>query len=722
MVAAHPLGALAPLADYPQFIVAIRDGKVPVHPGTCTPHSAHDPAIWCTYEAAAEIVAAWGPQSFGVGFVLTEADPFACIDIDGALQPDGTWSALSHELCASLPGSVVEVSQSGRGLHVWLRASRMPAHTCKDTARHTECYHAGRYILLGTQAAGTMAADCPAIHDVVARYFPPSLAGAGAGDIPDDGPCAEWSGPADDDALLEIAMRSRSMAGAFGGKATFAQLFSADVDALARYYPGEGRAFDASSADMALAQWLAFYTGNDGARIDRMMRRSALARDKWDRPDYLPRTIEKACRQQGKAYRGGTCEALPTPATVAPAAVQSLSFAAAAAGWIDAKLETVFDALQSKESGVRIGLDSFQARIMIAGAEGNWRRFGDAHYGHLRATFGKRGFKAISPEIMKTAVLMAAEENVFDSAVDWVNGLQWDGVPRIDSAMPRYYRTADTPYTRAVGAYLFTGVAARALVPGAQVDMVPVLVGLQGARKTSAVQALSPDKAFFCEINLKKIDDADMSRHIRGKLIGEIAELRGLAGRDQESVKAWITRREEEWRPTFREYEVTYGRRLVLIGTANEREFLDDPTGERRWLPLIAGAVDVESIERDREQLWAEGAHRFKASGVAWRDAERLARAEHEAFKIADPWADLIEQWLSEPGEPGGRPRGEAPFKMADLCLGALHRSVAGVQMLEAKRVAKILKTLGFASGNARIVGKVGKAWARVPPLPPVAP
>lgn len=722
----HPLGPLAPLAAYVQFIVVLlvpradgRTDKLPLNPGTGHPHDAHDPAVWRDFDTASGIAASWG-AGFGVGFVLTEHDPFVCIDIDGCGQPDGTWSPLALELCAALPGSVVEVSQSGRGLHIWCRSTRPIDHGCKNVALGLECYSSLRFILLGSGAVGTMAEDCPGIRGVAAKYFPPPQ--ASDIEVPDDGPCAEWSGPADDNDLLGIAMRSHSAASAFGADGvTFAQLWVADPDALGRRWPANGRPYDASSADMALAQRLAFFTGRDAARIDRLMRRSGLMREKYDRPDYLPRTIATACGRQQVVY--GTrkrTEQPPAPAaqdavSVAPVTqLSTLSFSAAANGYIDAKIETVVDALRSAESGVRIGFDAFLERIMIAGPDGKWRVFADADYVRLRADFGRRGFKSISPEIMRSAVLLTAVEHRFDSAIEFANGLKWDGISRIDTALPTYYGTEDTPYTRAVSAYLFTAMAARALVPGAQVDMVPVFVGMQGKGKTSAVRALCPDIRFFSEINLKKIDDDNMSRKVRGKLVGEIAELRGLSGRDQESVKAWLTRREEQWVPKYFEFEMSYGRRLVLVGTTNEAEFLDDPTGERRWLPVMTGDVNVEALQRDCEQLWAEGVHRFKVSGVAWKDAESLARVEHEKFKVEDPWTAPVEKWLQQPEAAGKLPRGALPFKLASVAAEALYRDERVFTRPEQKRLAAVLRSLGYdKKPSVRFPEGVGKGWVR---------
>jgi len=309
MVAVHALGPLAPLAAFNQFIVVLlvplpngKTNKLPIDHRTGHVSDAHNPDVWTDYgtaAVAAAIAHARTGERHGVGFVLTEADPFVCVDLDNCRTPSG-WSATYEDLRVSLPGSVVELSQSGTGLHMWLRTTRMPTHGKKNVPLGIECYSSKRFILLGTQAAGTMVADCLEIHDVVARYFPPRV--AGAGDVPDDGPRADWNGPWDNDDLLRRALQSRSAAGAFGGKATFADLYHADAAALARAYPPDansGEPYDRSSADAALFQHMAFWTGVDKKRMREIAEGSALNRDKWrDREDYIERTITVACGQQ----------------------------------------------------------------------------------------------------------------------------------------------------------------------------------------------------------------------------------------------------------------------------------------------------------------------------------------------------------------------------------------------------------------------------------------
>lgn len=315
--AAQALGPLAPLKAYRQWVVVLlvplvngKTDKLPIdyRTGNVTAKDsggALNPAMWTDYATAAALATQWG-ASFSVGFVLTANDPFFCLDIDAC--HDGTaWSPQALELLAALPGTAVEVSQSGRGLHVWGQGV-VPPHAKKRVDLGIELYTELRFIVLGRPGAtGDMSRPCPTIEAFAAHYFPPR-AGAGSVDIPDDGPCPEWRGPTDDADLLRRAMRSHSAAGVFGQRATFADLWTADAAALGRAYPPDASSaepYDRSSADAALAQHLAFWTGRHVARIERLMRQSALAREKWDdREDYLvERTIRGACARQADVLK-----------------------------------------------------------------------------------------------------------------------------------------------------------------------------------------------------------------------------------------------------------------------------------------------------------------------------------------------------------------------------------------------------------------------------------
>lgn len=386
-----------------------------------------------------------------------------------------------------------------------------------------------------------------------------------------------------------------------------------------------------------------------------------------------------------------------------------------------ASIENVIDALQH-ESAPRLVFDTFQGAIMIGSAGANeYRLLEDVDRYRMRATLGRGGFKPVGDEVMRSAIAVVAADRTIDTAREWGNGLVWDGVPRIDTAMPRYYGCEDTPYSRAVGAYAFTALAGRLLEHPLQCDMAIILVGLQGAGKTSAVRALAPFPRAFGEIDLSK-RDTDLSRHLRGKLVLEWAEMRGLTGRDNESIKAWITRQTEEWTPKYLEFETSFDRRCIIFGTANSPELLDDPTGERRWLPLETGRTDIGALRQDVRQLWAEGVARFKVGGVEWEVAESLAKAEHWKFKVHDEWSEPIQAWLdAAPVVPfGAAPplpgitNGMQPLTLLSVVTLALGLRVPDLKRSDELRVAKILRNLGYEKRLGRFNGKVSKRWVAI--------
>lgn len=149
--------------------------------------------------------------------------------------------------------------------------------------------------------------------------YPTATPKANAGDFGlSGGPVPEWRGPTDDVELIRRALRSKSAANAFGARASFADLWEANIDALASAYPPskQGEPYNASEADAALASHLAFWTGRDGERVERLMRQSALARDKWEREDYLPRTVSEMIARGGDVLIDKPLEAATnTPAS-----------------------------------------------------------------------------------------------------------------------------------------------------------------------------------------------------------------------------------------------------------------------------------------------------------------------------------------------------------------------------------------------------------------------
>lgn len=341
--------ALAGLASFTQFVLytlipsQTRPGKTdkpPVDWRTGDVANAHDANIWTTFDNAIAQVAAG--NGHGVGFVFTSADPFFFIDIDNALQMDGTWSPLANYLCAAFPGAAAEVSSSGRGLHIIGSGAKAApiGHRCKNNSLGLEFYTTERFVALtGAGVVGDVRADMSVVIPwLLDNYFAPAADLVAAAEFT-FAPRPEWNGPTDDEDLIRRALHSQSAASTFGSKATFADLWEGNVEVLAKCWPpdGVGQSYNASHADAALASHLAFWTGCNGERMERLMRRSALVRDKWDTPrpggTYLTFTISNACSVQRDVCKDKSIEpAGLIAATHAAAVAQPIESAAVKTG------------------------------------------------------------------------------------------------------------------------------------------------------------------------------------------------------------------------------------------------------------------------------------------------------------------------------------------------------------------------------------------------------
>lgn len=358
-------------------------------------------------------------------------------------------------------------------------------------------------------------------------------------------------------------------------------------------------------------------------------------------------------------------------------------------------------------TGLEIRHDIFRDEMMVSrpGVD-EWRPLGDADMVAMRMELERIGFKTAPKELARDAAVLVASRNQFDTAILWASRLRWDGVPRVEHFMVDYLGCDDTPYTRAVGRYLWTAMAGRCMSPGVQVDMAPILHGGQGLRKSSLIRALVPSDEFFAEVDFNAKEE-DTVRNLRGVLVAELAELSGLHTKALEGIKKFMTRRVEKWVPKYKEFSTYFHRRVVFVGSTNEGEILADSTGNRRWLPVDVTRADVEAVERDRDQLWAEGVALFTAGGVDWQEAEKLAAGEHDHYRIEDAWEPAVQAWLAaeslELDDEAKTRNGDKPLTTAQVLQGAINMPVAQVDVLAKKRTVQVMSALGYVSKSVRI-------------------
>lgn len=356
-----------------------------------------------------------------------------------------------------------------------------------------------------------------------------------------------------------------------------------------------------------------------------------------------------------------------------------------------------------------VGFDEFKCNVVYHRGDGVWLTYKDDIDLELRLLLVKYRFQEVKKEIMADARDLVASRHRFDSAQEWILGLTWDGVPRVSKFCHTHFGGFDCEYMTAVSEYMWTAMAGRVMVPGIQADMMVVLQGLsQGERKTTAIRAMAPSDDVFCEVSFNMKDD-EFGRLMKGKLIAEVAELKGINSRDSEHIKAVMSRSIEETRSLYKNFFIQYLRRCLLFGTTNQEQFLNDQTGNRRYLPFITTFCDRDSISRDRDQLWAEALVMFKNNGVMWEDAQRLAPFEHRKATIESPLEHDIAVWLSiEANQLIVKKEGLSCMLLRD------HLNITGDPQRVSTLIGTALVALGYNKKQMTINGIRARYYTRV--------
>lgn len=269
-------------------------------------------ATWVNYPTAIAGLQALrardGQNAWTLGWWVTKEAGYWFLDADNAIKDTGELTQEAAYLFQALPGAFCEQSSGGKGFH-WIGRGLVPPHSSRPAVAQAvglEFYTDGRGIAFGLNDKATGNADVDhtaAISIIAGHWFKPNdLANHAVSGVD-----PSYRGPYDDQELLRRALNSQNVKGVLNGQATFADLWNRNLSVLQRTYQTTepGKEFGESEADQALAFHLAFWTGRDAARIERLMLMSALKRDKWDKAvhaNYLANTIAKACAGCSKVY------------------------------------------------------------------------------------------------------------------------------------------------------------------------------------------------------------------------------------------------------------------------------------------------------------------------------------------------------------------------------------------------------------------------------------
>lgn len=308
----------------------------------------------------------------------------------------------------------------------------------------------------------------------------------------------------------------------------------------------------------------------------------------------------------------------------------------------------------SKQVEVRSGPLAGVAREDLAGAAAGWLQREYEFFG--------------SAQMVGAALLRVARLSPYDPVKEYLEECAWDGRPRLDSFFEEYLGAEGTPYVRSVSRRWLVGLVARAMDPGCKHDTVLILEGPQGAGKSQALEALVGRENFLD--TALTLGDKDAMLAIAGAWLVELGELASFKRAESNKVKQFITSRTDKYRPPYAAVTVESPRRCVLCGTTNDRVYLTDQTGNRRYLPVRVGRVRPDLIRRDRDMVLAEAVAAWAAGERWWHEDGEAAAAAQEVLARLDvePHAAAVERWWYGM-EPARRPREVAQLDVAEMAL-----------------------------------------------------
>lgn len=307
------------------------------------------------------------------------------------------------------------------------------------------------------------------------------------------------------------------------------------------------------------------------------------------------------------------------------------------------------------------------------------------------------------------SMVAAAALNRFHPVRQYLGTLVWDGVKRLDNWLINAFDCDQTAFVRAAGAKIMIAAVRRVMQPGVKFDYMLVLEGLQGLGKSRGVRALCPDRSWFSDAIPADLTNKDAALSLSGVWILEFAEIEHLIRAEVETIKAFLSRQTDRFRPPYGRIFVERPRQCVFIGTTNSDDYLRDASGNRRIWPAKTRAADIHWIELNRDQLWAEAVSRERGGEVIWLDDEpiQVEAAKEQLDRMAeDVWQHKVKAWVQD-----------MPWVRIDQVLEhGLAVPTERMSKPHEMRVGKILRSLGWEKKVRRIDGANAKVW-----MPPSA-
>lgn len=307
------------------------------------------------------------------------------------------------------------------------------------------------------------------------------------------------------------------------------------------------------------------------------------------------------------------------------------------------------------------------------------------------------------------AMTIVALRNAYHPLREYLDSLQWDGIPRIDSAFKRLLGAdMPEPYLSEVSRRFFMACVHRAFHPGCKFDYVVVLEGRQGTGKSTFIEKLA-GLGWFLD-GLPNVADKDASLYLQGTWIVELAELDAVFKSTNEATKAFVTRRVDKFRPPYGRTREDFPRVSVMVGSTNDDNYLSDPSGNRRYWPVRIKKCDFKAVEKERDQLWAEAVFHYWFDRIPLflegeaADQATLIQESRRGEDQGDIMHALFTRWLRTQKMPGQGRR--LKVHMADLFHAGPFMAYPESRT-NINHATRTLTSLGFVKTHT----KHGKRW-----------
>lgn len=259
--------------------------------------------------------------------------------------------------------------------------------------------------------------------------------------------------------------------------------------------------------------------------------------------------------------------------------------------------------------------------------------------------------------VSKTVDAMAvwAQKTSFHPVKDYLNGLTWDGVPRLDSLLIDYQGAEDNLYTRTVTRKTFVAAVARIFQPGIKFDTILTMIGEQGLKKSTLIKLMG--REWYSEsfsFNDLKNNQTRALEQIQGAWIIEIPEMSGMAKAEIEIIKHFVSKTEDRFRVAYGRRTENFARQGIFIGSTNSYDFLKDPTGNRRFWPVAVYVneptkqISEQLNSEEVGQIWAEAVRLYKTGETLYLDktVEKLAKQVQADHTEQHPWTSIVLEYL----------------------------------------------------------------------------